>query len=381
MQLCVHSIVFFACLIVGFVSPLKFPLLNRVAWVLHKSILLYGCCTFFLGGRLPHRKVVCILDIFNRINHFERGYFTLWPLRPLALRATFWPLRHFLPLRHQHGNSWDKTLMTAWKVAIFYSSAVVAKHWEKAVFFHILAFAPSGPACHLLAIAPPSGHCAINKTLMTQRLQFFILQQLLQNTGEKQFFSTFWEIQDHQKKLGTWNQISWKVGYEVSCDDGSALSCGSQSPSHHQLHRQKSPLITGRIQNVHAVKRNSSPQEFWNTLHSYTKRCLGSPWLNECSFDILSWCFQIPSLVQFRNDFCGESSNWKPRFLIGGSDINNGTFPSSTMSNSVVCTLHDLSYMWITNFSVHLVCCEFAKKNLELVGSILYHSPQSWLST
>ena len=53
---------------------------------------------FFGGGRLPHRKVVCILDIFNRINHFEREYLTLWPLRPLAPRATFWPLRHFLAI-------------------------------------------------------------------------------------------------------------------------------------------------------------------------------------------------------------------------------------------------------------------------------------------
>ena len=33
------------------------------------------------------------------------------------------------------------------------------------------------------------------------------------------------------------------------------LSCGSQSPSHHQLHRQRSPPITGCIQSVHAVKK------------------------------------------------------------------------------------------------------------------------------
>ena len=94
-----------------------------------------------------------------------------------------------------------------------------------------------------------------------------------------------------------------------------------------------------------------------------------------------SWCFQIPSLVQFRNDFCGESSKGKPRFLICGNDISRGTFPSSTRSNSVVCKFHALSYMWITNFSVRLVCWEFAKQNLELVSSILYHSPQSCLST
>ena len=161
----------------------------------------------------------------------------------------------------------------------------------------------------------------------------------------------------------------------MSCDDGSVLSCGSQSPTHHHLYRQKSEQTTGCIQSVHVtsgVLKYTALMYQEMSWKSMTKRVL---------FDILSWCFQIPSLAQFRNDFCGESSNWKPRFLICGSDINIGTFPSSRMSNSMVCAVNDLSYMWSTSFSVHLVCCEFAKKNLELVSSILYHSPQSCLST
>ena len=100
-------------------------------------------------------------------------------------------------------------------------------------------------------------------------------------------------------KLGTWNQIFWKVDYDVSCDDGSVPSCGSQSPSHHQLHRQKSQQTTGCIQSVHAVKRNSSPQELWNTLHSCTKQGLGSPWLNECS--LTSWVDASKFLVLYNS--------------------------------------------------------------------------------
>ena len=166
----------------------------------------------------------------------------------------------------------------------------------------------------------------------------------------------------------------------MSCGDGSIPSCGSQSPSHHHWHKQKSQQTTGCIQSVHAVKRNSSPQEFGNTLHP-NQAMSWKPMTKRVLFDTLSWRFQIPSLVQLRSDFCSQSPNWKARFLICGSDIKRGTFPSSKMSNSVVCTLHALSYMWITSFSVHLVCCEFAKKNPELVSSISYHSPQSCLST
>ena len=73
----------------------------------------------------------------------------------------------------------------------------------------------------------------------------------------------------------------------MSCGDGSIPFCGRQFPSHHHLHKQKSQQTTGCIQSVHAVKRNSSPEEFWNTLHSCTKQCLGSPWLHKCS--LTSW--------------------------------------------------------------------------------------------
>ena len=68
---------------------------------------------------------------------------------------------------------------------------------------------------------------------------------------------------------------NWITDYEVSCGDGSILSCGSQVPSHHHLHKQKSQQKTGCIQSVHVATRNFVHQEFWSTLHSCTKRCLG----------------------------------------------------------------------------------------------------------
>ena len=90
---------------------------------------------------------------------------------------------------------------------------------------------------------------------------------------------------------------------------------------------------------------------------------------------VLKTIFLMPIRAQDKYAFSGVSSNWNPRFLICGSDINNGTSPSSTMSNSVNWVFHPWSYMNITSFSVHLDCCEFAKKNLELVGWISYQSP------
>ena len=77
--------------------------------------------------------------------------------------------------------------------------------------------------------------------------------------------------------------------------------------------------------------------------------------------------FLMPIRAQDKEAFSGVSSNWNPRLLIRGSDIINGTSPSSTMSNWV---FHPLSYMNIKSFSAHLDldCWEFEKKNLELVG-------------
>ena len=128
----------------------------------------------------------------------------------------------------------------------------------------------------------------------------------------------------------------------MSCDDGSTLSCGSQSPSHHQLHKQRSPLITGCIQNVHAAKRNSSSQEFWNTLHSCTKQCLGSPWLNECSLP--SWVDASKFLVLYNS---GMTSVVK-------AQIENQGFSSVEVTSTMV---HFLLPQWQTPWCAHSMTC------------------------
>ena len=74
---------------------------------------------------------------------------------------------------------------------------------------------------------------------------------------------------------------------------------------------------------------------------------------------VLKTIFLMPIRAQDKKAFSGVGSNWNPRFLNCGSDIKDGTCELSVPS----IVIHEYHKLLST-----LGCCEFAKKNLELVG-------------